>query len=787
MRTSTILSALAAVLCFTLTMATASGGPQQGAAPSGPGVQGSASPGVQGAAEPGMQSKDPGWPRTFTKNGASLVIHQPQVDSWKDHDVIVFRCAVEVTLAGTTTPCWGVLAAQGNTSVDENNTDVAITNLKVTEMNFPGQQDANAAAMKALVLDMLPNQPVVHVALQRVMAYMHNNAAKPASVPLNLQPPPIYYSSTPAVLVIFMGQPSFQPIPDTQLMWAVNTNWVVLMDGANQQYYLMLGTGWMTAPDPLKGPWVPVTQLPGEFLSLPTDGQWTDVVKNIPAQPVQQPPTVVTSTVPAELIVTQGLPTYSPIPGTSLMYVNNPATPVFWDARTSLFYYLVAGRWFSAPNITGPWTAASASLPAEFSKIPADSPMSFVLASVPGTVEADDAVFLAQVPHKSTIKIEGTTVTPTYNGPPKFVPIEGTTMTYANNSAYSVIDVNGTYYCCYQGMWFQAPTATGPWVVCTSVPQVIYTIPPSCPLYNCTYVYVYGATPTTVTVGYTSGYSGAYVAATGALMFGAGMAVGAVLANNCCCCCPCYYSYGCAPYYHYGYCGYCSAGYAHYGPYGGAGWEAGYNPATGNYYRGGAAYSGNQGRWGGQAYNPWTNTYAQHTGGTNGYQSWGNSYVQQGNKWAQAGHESTAAGGVGYAENSKGQWAEGAHSNATDSTVAKTSDGYYAGHDGNVYKNTGDGWEKYDNGSWNQVQKPSGSNASSSSWADHDNTSSLNKDAWSRNYGNGGSSGWNGDRSNGGGGWGGSGRSNGGWGGGGGWGGRSGGGGRSFGGGGFRR
>ena len=29
----------------------------------------------------------------------------------------------------------------------------------------------------------------------------------------------------------------------------------------------------------------------------------------------------------------------------------------------------------------------------------------------------------------------------------------------------------------------------------------------------------------------------------------------------------------------------------------------------------------------------------------------------------------------------------------------------YAGHDGNAYKNTGSGWEKYDNGSWNTVDK----------------------------------------------------------------------------------
>jgi hypothetical protein len=31
----------------------------------------------------------------------------------------------------------------------------------------------------------------------------------------------------------------------------------------------------------------------------------------------------------------------------------------------------------------------------------------------------------------------------------------------------------------------------------------------------------------------------------------------------------------------------------------------------------------------------------------------------------------------------------------------------YAAHDGNVYKNTGSGWNKYDNGNWNPVQQSS--------------------------------------------------------------------------------
>ncbi len=771
-------------------------------------------PGAPGAAGQAAPAPDPGWPRTFTKGGTTLVVYQPQIDAWKDHEQIKFRCALEITLAGTTQPDWGVVAVQADTQVDEDNVNVYLTNMKVVAVNFPGASDTDAAALKAVVMDMLPNKPMIEVSLARVMAYMQDQP-KPAGVQLNMSPPPIYYSDVPAILVNYMGPPQFKPVESTTLMWAVNTNWVVLMDTESAQYFLLAGKSWLTAPDAVKGPWTAASQLPAEFYLLPSDDQWKDVLDDVPGQPFKVVPSVVTSTEPAELIVTNGPPAYTPIDGTSLMYVSNPEMPVFLDMTSSTYYYLVAGRWFSAPALTGPWAAASASLPPEFARIPESSPMSFVLTSVPGTVEANDAILLAQVPHKATIDIKTATVNVAYEGAPKFVPIQGTSMQYAVNTSYEVINASGQYYCCYQGVWFVSPAATGPWVVCTSVPSVIYTIPPSSPVYNCTYVQVYSSTPDTVVVGYTSGYSGSYVAATGALMFGAGMLVGAALSDNDCCWYgynPCYYSYGCAPYYHYGYGGYYGAGHAYYGPYGGAGWHAGYNPATGNYYRGGAAYGPGGAAWGGQAYNPWTNTYAQHTGGTNGYKSWGNTYVQQGSAWAEAGHESTARGGVGYAENSSGQWAEGAHSNVTNSTVARTSSGdVYAGHDGNVYKNTGSGWETYSNGSWNSVQKPSSasgenyqqhaqsaqaaqsdwkSNWSNSNlqsqwsnrasgggegggWSQHDTQSSLNRDSWSRSYGNGGG-GWGG---------GGGGRS---WGGGGGFGGFGGGGGGWFRGGGRR-
>ena len=61
-------------------------------------------------------------------------------------------------------------------------------------------------------------------------------------------------------------------------------------------------------------------------------------------------------------------------------------------------------------------------------------------------------------------------------------------MEYAANTPDKVIKVGDVYYLCLQGVWFMSPNPAGPWTTCTSVPQEIYTIPSSSPVYNVTYV-----------------------------------------------------------------------------------------------------------------------------------------------------------------------------------------------------------------------------------------------------------------------------------------------------------
>ena len=68
-----------------------------------------------------------------------------------------------------------------------------------------------------------------------------------------------------------------------------------------------------------------------------------------------------------------------------------------------------------------------------------------------------------------------------------------------------------------------SPNPTGPWTTAPSVPQEIYEIPPSSPVYNVTYVTQSTTPEGTIQASYTAGYFGTFIA---------GAAVGAILASG---------------------------------------------------------------------------------------------------------------------------------------------------------------------------------------------------------------------------------------------------------------
>ncbi len=671
-----------------------------------------AQPAVEAAlAKPDADAiKELGWPREYQHEDGEVVLYQPQLDEWIDHKTLTARAAVSVQFKGSDEFHYGALYFKAKTEVDREKDEVLLDEFEITKMHFPDIDDEIIVKAVDLVGKAISVGGSMVMALDRLVAELEADSENVREVNLNLDPPPIFYSDKPAILLGFMGDPSFKPVEDVDdLMFAVNTNWDLLLDVPTSTYYLLNGESWMETADPVKGPWKNRDKLPESFSKLPDDENWKEVKKHIPGKAAEGQPQIFVSTRPSELIVTDGEPAFGLVSGTRLMYVTNTDSDLFFDNDDKKFYFLTAGRWFRAEKLQGPWKAASTDLPEEFAKIPEDHKKNDVLSAVPGTLDAEAAALLANVPQKATVSRKDTTAEIVYEGEPQFEEIKGTspTVSYALNSPNDVFLVSGLYYALVDGVWFVGSTPTGPWAVATEVDEAIYSIPEDSPKYNATYVRVYDSTDDDVVVGYTSGYSGSYLAATGVLMFGLGLWAGSYWGNygyygyR-----PSYYGYGCGMRYGYGH-GYYRGGWpGHYGPYGGISGRAGYNPRTGRYYRGGVARGPYGSAFARSSYNPRTNRRTARAGGRTPYGSWGKSVTAKGGNWAKAGHRSRGGKTIAGARGSGGRAALGGYNRRTGEgfKVAKGKNNLFVGKDGGVYRRDGkndwskhsgkDGWKK---------------------------------------------------------------------------------------------
>jgi hypothetical protein len=656
---------------------------------------------------------DGGWPRSYaTGSGAAFLVYQPQVASWEGQKRMTAYAAVSYTPKGgqAQKPNLGTVKVEADTKVSLGERLVSFAAFKIAEANFSTLQREQTQEIVKEITDAFPEQERV-IGLDRVLEMVDTSSIIPKNVEgIKADPPTIFFSKKPAILLNLDGEAIWGSIRDNDLKFAVNTNWDFFQHTPTNTYYLRNDQTWLKAAD-IKGPWGPAGSLPDSFNKFPADDNWKDTRAAVPGKKLSasNAPIVFVSTTPAELILLKGEPAYEPVAGTSLLWVSNTESDVFRAGKTGLIYYLVAGRWFSASDFTGPWTFASLNLPDDFKKIPLEHDRSRVLAAVPGSPKAAEAVLLASIPQ--TARVEKKTLKApdvTYDGgTPKFEPIEKTTVSRAVNTDKDIIKVGDLYYMCFQGVWFMAKSPTGPWEVTGTVPKEIYEIPVSSPSYNVTYVTVEDDNDEWVTFAAAAAYTGVMIA-WGCAVWGTGYYYP-----------PYYYGGVYRPYYPtYGYGawynpwnGAYGRGYAAYGPYGGAGYAARYNPSTGTYSRGAVAYGPGGSRGVAEAYNPRTGGYAQTRQGSNVYGSWGSTSVQRGDQWAQTSRVTNnrtgtttrvtqgSGGGTSVSRNTPGPG--GGFAGQTGSGDV------YAGRDGNVYKKSGDSWQKYENGGWNNVNTPS--------------------------------------------------------------------------------
>ncbi|HVM87357.1 MAG TPA: hypothetical protein VMT76_04160 [Puia sp.] len=457
------------------------------------------------------------WPKVITTgDGSTIKIYELQPESFKGN-ILKARAAISILENGKSDPIFGTFWAVATVETDRDNRVMNIQSVKIPNIKFPGQTDDNLInSLKTTLETQLP-QVAGDISLDEILASIDQNQEEAKlSKDLNNAAPKIFYVTRPSILVLIDGEPKMQENKDWGLQVVENTPFTIVKNN-DGRFYLYGGKHWYSAAD-ATGPYSYTNDnIPANLQKIQNavdeaNSSNAGYVDSAAASKENEVSDILVSTKPAELIQSNGQPNFTPIDGTSLSYVNNSSNDIFLDNSSKQYYVLLSGRWYTSPVLDGRWQYAAANaLPADFAKIPEGSPKDNVLASVAGTDAAREAVMDAQIPQTAKVDRSTASTSVTYDGDPKFENIQGTDMQYGVNTPSSVIRYGNTYYCVDKGVWFESQSPSGPWEVCTERPEEVESIPPSSPVYNIKYVYIYDVTPDYVYMGYTPGYLNTFV------------------------------------------------------------------------------------------------------------------------------------------------------------------------------------------------------------------------------------------------------------------------------------
>ncbi len=708
------------------------------------------------------------WPRIFNSGGFTVTVYPPNLNSW-DTSTLVGTCAFSRSAGDGSALTYGTFSFTASTEVNRINRMVTLTNVTITAVSLPDspqQQTAMQTAMQTMAATRNANAALT-VPLDRLEAAVPTMSTSPHVTVAALRnvAPAITVASTPTVLVPVQGTPAFAPIAGTKLYRVINTQMLLVRDAKNV-WWLKIADGWMSAPS-IDGPWTVGASTSNADLAAAVKWATTNPAVNLlsGAQPAPAPapsltsgaPAIIVSTKPAEVIVTEGPPKWEALGTSGVDYVTNTGGNIFRLTSRGVNYVLVSGRWFTAATLAGPWTfVPAASMPTEFHAIPQESPKENVLASIPGTAQAQEAAIANAIPQMARVPRSQVLVNPTIVGAkPVTAAIVGTSLHVVTNSTVPMFMVTQhEWYALKDGVWFTATSITGPWTLASWVSSEIYRIPPSSQYYYVTFVRIYGSTSDYVLVGYTPGYYGAYEQ-DGVIVYGTGY-IYDPYCTDVWIAAPDTYGYAVNPAYSpwmgwgMGYAmgmsmsdTYYYNSYPYWGPYSAAygpgGWAAttgnvyrqsgdissvtrtseGYNAWTGNAWgaTSGAAYNSTTGaraagqkgyvdnaytgNWAegerGAGYNPETGTYAAGKAGAVGTDGDTKAVAAAGTVGnTTTGNEVSAAG----VKTENGTWGV-AHGD--NGTAVATPNNVYATSDGQVYRDQNGTWENHSNGSWNTV------------------------------------------------------------------------------------
>jgi hypothetical protein len=439
------------------------------------------------------------WPQEVATEKGTIVVYQPQPESLEGN-LLKGRAAMSLELNDRYDPIFGAFWFEARIDNDADSGIATINGFNVTKVRWPESTDANEQRFTAIVNGAIPETGFEISSASLSASLATAETEKKSLENLNNDAPAILFSDQLAVLLLYDGEPRYADIDNSDYERVLNTAFAVVRKKGSKNYYLSSGKFWYAANAPL-GPWAYTN-------SPPQDLEKMLAAASKDAEGPAEPPVIVATDEPTELVVTDGKPDWQSVTGGELLYVQNTENAWLRELSTNNMYLLLSGRWFRSKSEGGPWTFVRADeLPESFANIPPESDIGGLRASVAGTEEANDALLDAQIPQTAAIERSKASLSVEYDGTPDFEKIDDTKVSYAVNTAGQVLLIDGRYYAVDNGVWFSSSVATGPWVVADTVPDdEIQKIPPSSPVYNTTHVHIYESTPEVVYVGYTPGY-----------------------------------------------------------------------------------------------------------------------------------------------------------------------------------------------------------------------------------------------------------------------------------------
>ena len=196
-------------------------------------------------------------------------------------------------------------------------------------------------------------------------------------------PPKVIISTKPAELIQTDGEPKFEPVKGTDLLFLTNSESDIIMDIKSLRYFILISGRWYTTKQLDVGDWKYISpdDLPDAFIKIPEESDISDVRYSVPGtaeakdalleNSVPQTAEIDRSTATVE-VQFDGDPKFVKIESTAVSYAeNSDKTVLLIDGK---YYAVDEAVWFSSNEATGPWEVC-VEIPEEVQDIPPESPV----------------------------------------------------------------------------------------------------------------------------------------------------------------------------------------------------------------------------------------------------------------------------------------------------------------------------------------------------------------------------------------------------------------------------